>query len=272
MEFTGERYVPTVGGAIALEHLHRYAFSMGFAKGRCVLDIACGEGYGSNLLAQVAQSVVGVDISPDAVAHASKTYGSRSNVRFLQGDCTQIPLDALSVDLVVSFETIEHHARHEEMVSEIRRVLRKDGLLLISSPNRQLYSGSGQSWNPHHVKELYFHEFSALLASYFRSTTFFGQQTTTASFLFPLDKHISRFQSYSQRNETLEIGTGPLQRPLYFLALCTNSDEPHLPSDATVYFNHNEDLFEAYVRETLKVQSLESEVARLKSTAQGGKC
>ena len=67
MKFTGERYMPTEAGEIRLEHVHRYAVALAWARGKRVLDVACGEGYGTRLLATVAESVEGVDISADAV-------------------------------------------------------------------------------------------------------------------------------------------------------------------------------------------------------------
>ena len=91
-------------------------------------DIACGEGYGSSLLSQTASSVAGVDISADAVAHASEAY-HRDNLSFLVGSCAAIPLAAASVDIVVSLDTLEHLEQHEEMFREIKRVLSPGGTL-----------------------------------------------------------------------------------------------------------------------------------------------
>ena len=73
--FTGERFLPGVVGEIAYEHCHRYAFARRFVAGRRVLDAACGEGYGSALLAEAADTVVGVDIDAQVVAKAATTYG-----------------------------------------------------------------------------------------------------------------------------------------------------------------------------------------------------
>lgn len=70
MEFTGERFLPTEQGKIRLEHYHRYAVVQPIVAGKVVLDVACGEGYGSSFMAEVASSVVGVDISAEAVQHA----------------------------------------------------------------------------------------------------------------------------------------------------------------------------------------------------------
>ena len=79
--YDGERFVPGIGGVIEAEHLHRYLLAREIASGRDVLDVACGEGYGSNLIAEVAQSVIGVDIADSAVAHARGKY-ARPNLRF----------------------------------------------------------------------------------------------------------------------------------------------------------------------------------------------
>src|SRR5690242_564830 len=116
MEFTGERFVPTETGEIRHEHLHRYAWCSRLVAGKDVLDIACGEGYGSAMLARHARSVTGVDIAQSAVQHAAERYGGTPGLQFTCGDAAQIPLGDQSVDVVVSFETIEHHDRHREML------------------------------------------------------------------------------------------------------------------------------------------------------------
>src|SRR5262245_17487123 len=112
LEWTGERYLPEIGGNIQLEHMHRYLLARELALDRRVLDIACGEGFGSDLLASVAAQVVGVDISLEVIQHANRQY-RRPNLEFSVGTCAAIPLTDHSVDLVVSFETIEHHDQHE---------------------------------------------------------------------------------------------------------------------------------------------------------------
>src|SRR5437762_11235071 len=92
LTFTGERFLPDCAGEIAYEHWHRYAFARRFAAGKQVLDAACGEGYGSALLATVAHSVVGVDIDATSISHASSRYGDGNRVRFLAGSCSALPL------------------------------------------------------------------------------------------------------------------------------------------------------------------------------------
>src|SRR5450830_515618 len=171
LTFTGERFVPEEQGNIELEHLHRYLQASEIAVGKDVLDIASGEGYGSAMMADVAAHVTGVDISDEAVVHANQRY-QKNNLQYLQGSCAAIPLPDHSVDLIVSFETIEHHEQHEEMMSEFKRVLRPGGLLLISNPDRYYYSDVPNYKNPYHVKELYENEFKGLLASHFKNTRY----------------------------------------------------------------------------------------------------
>ncbi len=147
LPWTGERLTTGVTGQVEIEHFHRYAFARDLCRGLDVLDIASGEGYGSALMAQVARSVVGVEIDPAVIAHAQAAY-QKPNLRFLQGDARAIPLPDASVDAVVSFETIEHFYEHAAFIAETCRVLRPGGLLIISSPERDTYSLAQHAPNP----------------------------------------------------------------------------------------------------------------------------
>ncbi len=223
--YDGERLVPGIGGVIEAEHLHRYLLARELVAGLDVLDVASGEGYGSNLLAQVARSVVGADIADSAVAHARDTY-VRPNLRFVQGDCTRLPLADASVDVVVSFETIEHHDQHEAMLREIKRVLRPDGVLLISSPNRPEYDRTLSEPNVHHVKELDFAEFAGLLGEHFKQTAFYAQRFLSGSLIVPFQRREAGFSGYSEG--VAATASRELARPIYFLALAGDGALPSL--------------------------------------------
>ena len=226
LPWTGERYVPEIEGEIELEHLHRYAIARDLAYGKDVLDIACGEGYGSELLAAVARKVTGVDISEEAIAHASRKY-VRPTIAFAVGSCARIPLPDASVDLVVSFETIEHHDQHLEMMQEIKRVLRPDGVLIISSPDKHEYSDVPGYKNEYHVKELYLSEFRDLLATGFKHVRIFGQRVYFGSFVAPTDGLAMRFASYSGRDQSVRREPG-IMKPIYYIALASNSTLPEI--------------------------------------------
>ena len=225
MDFTGERYIPGLGGSIALEHEHRYRFCLDLVAGRTVLDIACGEGFGSAMMAERAERVWGVDIDRHAVDHANKTY-PRENLRYLVGSCSGIPLPDASVDVVVSFETIEHHDEHETMMDEIRRVLRPGGVLVISSPDKRTYSDERAFRNEFHVKELYAEEFAALLKGRFPHVTMFGQRIVYGSALL-LQDGPGEIRSYGIDQTTPVPG---LPAPLFNLAIA--SDDPSWASRA----------------------------------------
>ena len=225
LPFTGERYVPEVGGNLQLEHLHRYLLAARVAAGRAVLDIACGEGYGSAMLASVAASVTGVDSSQEAIAHAQERYRS-GNLDFRQGSCAAIPLPDASVDVAVSFETIEHHDQHEAMMREIKRVLRPGGALVISSPDKLEYSDRPQYRNPHHVRELYRDEFAGLLGAFFRNHAIYGQRVMYGSTIFG--------EANAEETGCFERAGGKLQyvrgvpRAVYLVAVASDAELPAL--------------------------------------------
>ena len=143
LTFTGERYVPGLDWPdISYEHWHRYLYAAEFAAGKQVLDIACGEGYGSAVLAEVAARVVGVDIDPEIVEFAAHKY-QRANLEFRPGPAHAIPVtETEAFDLVVSFETLEHmtEEHQRQFLTDVKRLLKPEGVLLLSTPNKLLYS------------------------------------------------------------------------------------------------------------------------------------
>lgn len=226
MPWTGERFTPDVGGDTGLEHLHRYAMAQVLCAGKRVLDIACGEGYGSHLLAGSASSVVGIDIDATAIAHAQDKY-QLPNLEFRQGSSTNLLLPNSCIDLAISFETLEHLDEHEAMLRELRRVLTPDGILFISTPDRLHYSDERNYINPFHVRELYADEFRMLIGDHFSYATFYGQRVVYAS----LTTHLGsgeNFVSYSVNGSTVQQSEG-LQAPLYLLAIASTSPLPALP-------------------------------------------
>ena len=116
-------------GDIQSEHFHRYLFALRYCEDKEVLDVASGEGYGSALLGQVARSVIGVDVDMASVDFANAHY-LNERVSFRRGDAIALPIADASVDVVVSFETIEHLSDHEIFLTEVRRVLRPGGAML----------------------------------------------------------------------------------------------------------------------------------------------
>ena len=231
LPFTGERFTPEIRGAIWYEHWHRYCVALPAARGRRVLDAACGEGYGSWLLAGSADEVIGVDLDRAAIDHAVHRYAARPNLRYVQASCSALPLDAHSVDLIVSFETIEHLEEQDAMLAEFRRVLAPDGVLIISSPNKAIYSGETGNSNQFHVRELTREELAAMLAPRFPRQAWYGQRVLAHSLLWSEGADVAAgLDLVALADDRVTQLTAPAP-PMYFVVVCgaAGATLPSLP-------------------------------------------
>ncbi len=232
LELTGERYIPGMSTNIRLEHMHRYIVARELVKGKRVLDIASGEGYGSYILSQKAMSVVGVDIGKDAVEHASNTYHNE-NLEYLEGSCTEIPLPDHSIDVIISFETIEHIGSEEQhaFMSEIKRVLKPNGVLLLSSPDKHEYSDVPSYKNEYHIKELYKDELCDLINANFKNQKIYGQRIKYGSLIASTEESESSFINYDNKYDGIKNNEiDNFIKPLYFLVLASDETINDLPS------------------------------------------
>jgi SAM-dependent methyltransferase len=169
-----ERIVPdeTEPGVVAL-HLKRYEFALPWCKGKDVLDVACGVGYGTAHLARAARRAVGGDRDEQSIDYARERYG-RDNVEFVTLDAAHLPFDDGSFDVVCSFETIEHLPDREAYLREVARVLRDGGAYLVSTPRAERTTHTPA--NPFHEVEYARDDFEALLRGHFDGIELYGQQ------------------------------------------------------------------------------------------------
>lgn len=187
MKFTGERAIPlddATPGNVMVEHLARYQLATGMVAGKDVLDVACGTGYGTYALAASANSVLGADISAEAIEYAKAHY-QHSRADFKQFDMLKMPLADKAFDIVVSFETIEHVADGSAFLRECCRVLRDDGKLVISVP---LGDADGNQYHLAHyqdneVKELLSRHFNTVSVKYQRGEVFNDGCCTVGGFV-----------------------------------------------------------------------------------------
>jgi SAM-dependent methyltransferase len=224
-EFTGERVVPgEVEADLWNEHFGRYAFAARLSRMKRVLDAGCGMGYGSAELSRVAASVVGLDISGEAVASARECY-ALPRVTFLQGSCASLPFRAASFDLVVAFEVIEHLKEWREFLAEARRVLAPGGQCLISTPNRDYYADSrGRTGpNPYHEHEFSFEEFRQELLAVFPHVALFLQNHVDG-FVFQPAGHLTPAEA------RLDQDAGNPTESHFFLAVCALSPQTGSPT------------------------------------------
>jgi len=215
-----ERYVPGDAGEIWYEHWHRYHFALPLVAGRRALDAACGEGYGTALLASRAAHAIGIDVSPEIVAAARRRYGDRANLEYRAARCEATGLGDASVDVVVSFETLEHLPDPEALVGEAARVLRPDGLFLVSTPNKEVYSDARDYRNPFHAHELARDEFERILAARFGKVALFAQRVDSYSAIWPAGGAGSAVTLLDVPKADPTQAAPGLADPMYWIALC----------------------------------------------------
>jgi SAM-dependent methyltransferase len=221
LPFTGERFVPGTKGEIWIEHWHRYHFAARWVAGKRVLDVACGEGYGSAFLARTAAYVAGVDVSPQAIEHAERAYAKPGSVEFVQASCTRLPFSDASFDVAVSFETIEHIEGQQAFMDELARVLKPDGVLVLSCPNKLEYSDKRGFANEFHVKELYRDELAALVTARFPECAWYGHRATFYSVIAPEAGDAARAQVAEVDEEHPGEAAQRLANPLYFMLVAS---------------------------------------------------
>ena len=222
MEDTGERLIPE-GHTQSLtygEHLSRYSSVLDIVKGKVVLDIASGAGYGTNLIATSAKQVTGVDYSKEAIEYSKGLYKSK-NLEFIQGDAQNLPLDDKAFDVVVSLETIEHLQDPEKFVNEFSRVLKPGGVFIVSTPNDDEYIEG----NEFHLHEFHLGDLRKLIQKYFKKSEFYYQGSYFAAGLYSED--VFKNGGYWQGSVAKTFGQKP-SKAIYFQVVASDEQVPKL--------------------------------------------
>ncbi len=258
---TGERMVPDFhkGKLLYAEHLIRYACARDLVRGKVVLDIASGSGYGSALLAETAAQVHGMDASAEAVAYANEQFGA-PNIEFAVADAVNIPLPDHSIDVVITFETIEHIDDYAKFVSEIRRILKPGGLAIISTPN-DLEFAEGNHFHRHEFEK---DELLDLIGQHFPVVEEYYQATWK---YVALDR-LSALQGPELAVRTLN--TSPLDQPesLYFYFLCSDRAITETIEPLAALGEHYSDraAFQEHVARANEIGGLRAELEAIKAS------
>ena len=281
LEFTGERFTPECVREIWYEHMHRYVLAGELVQGLKVLDAACGEGYGARYLAEKADRVTAVDISAATIAHAASRYPSE-NLVFQVADCLDLPFADGQFDCIVSFETLEHLQNQAQLLREFRRVLTGSGFLLISTPDKAIYSDLMKNENPYHQRELYRQELEDLLAAEFQAVRLLGHKLGFHSMIWPLEgqaKSTARMELAVHRfhdGETSRLQV-PGGDPVYLIALCAAEGRflPSLDQRLWLFDDARESVYLHYQHEIRKnmqagsiLQARDEEIGALKTMLQ----
>lgn len=236
LEFTGERFIPGMGAAIAYEHWARYSLAASLVGARDVLDVGCGEGYGAAMLADHARSVSAFDASPAAVAHARRVY-ARPGLAIQQATIESFFAGCSSeaFDVVVAFEVIEHVLPEIQalLLDGIRRVLRRDGVAILSTPDKHLYTDVPKMNNPFHLREFYRHEFESELRQRFTHVQLLDQALFTGCAVVERGADRVRAVQLEKRGSGTGddyVRTGLEAAGMYVVALASNVPLPNPPS------------------------------------------
>lgn len=150
----------------------RYLFTEKYIKNKIILDAGCGCGYGTSFITKYAAKTIGIDISQEAIDYATARF-KKDNNEFYKMDCYALKFPDETFDVVVAFELIEHIEHPAKFLQEVRRILKKDGLFIVSTPNKKR---SLKSHNPFHIVELDETELRRELSSFFINVTLLGQK------------------------------------------------------------------------------------------------
>ncbi|MDO8669413.1 MAG: methyltransferase domain-containing protein [Candidatus Buchananbacteria bacterium] len=233
MKFTGERYIPGETRKIIEEdHLQRYHFAKNFSNHKIVLDIACGTGYGSQIIKSGgANHVIGVDISSEAIDYAKNKFNN-DHIEFVCRPADDLPFNKAYFDLVVSFETIEHldDKTRNNYLKELYRTMKEGAQLIISTPNKLVTSPRrDKPRNKYHFREYKLNELKDILTkNNFQIKSIYGQRQIKKIFSYFLVRKFIyllgwfnkiHFKIYDEASgpEVLPIKNG--YEPTYFIVI-----------------------------------------------------
>ena len=270
LQAAGERFLPWMEDTIInYEHLHRYGFAKEFVEGKKVLDLACGEGYGSAILAEKAEEVIGIDINEVVIKHACTKY-VKDNLKFMKSSMTEVAIEENKLfDVIICFEALEHIEEQNKAIAEVKRLLKDGGVFIVSMPNKYIYSDLSNCKNPWHKKELYFDEFKGLLKSNFNHAVFYGQKVFPASNIFPILGVAGNAQELAIEKKECGFSFVSLDRKdaTYFIAVASNK-----PMKATISSSYLVDISESLLRKNAVAENVRSELEAIHNELEATRC
>jgi len=155
----------------------RYIFALIFLRDKTVVDIGCGARKGPFIVSKTSKEVVGLDVSTEAVVYSAKAWPEK-NIKYVASDAQKLAFKNNLFDAALSFEVIEHIDNYSEYLKEVFRVLKKDGIFIVSTPNRLIASPNGVFSNTDHIREFDLEELKEILKKFFPQVVIYGQSVS----------------------------------------------------------------------------------------------
>ncbi len=266
LEHSGGHVIPQVSDPVeALEHYHRYVYASRFVGGKRVLDIGCGDGYGTAFMSLAAREVLGVDCSEQTVSRAREKYVEFSNAHFEHGRGEELASPETPFDVIVCYHMLEHLDSESQVrfMTNIKKSLATKGIMILSTPDRSAHTTSPDHGDgTHTLSAVELYEF---LKSYFTNVIFVGQKPLTLSAMWSL--HGWQDDAFTlHAREELFATQGRNEQftdPVNILAVCSDEHLPRMIADSSnsLYFDSKHDI---HLKEVLlQKQQLQGEVEQM---------
>ena len=250
----------------AYDRLTGYGFARRYVEGKIVADISREEpGYGSRLLAETADSVTGLVGSPEALDLAS-TIHSSPNLSYQRVDLPQLPLSENHFDVVLAFGVVEDLEHPEDLMREIKRVLKEDGLLVISALDRQTDTNDRDLGGGNGRLAMYVPEFRELLGGHFGHVQVYRQGAVAGGLVFPASEGATGVSVESARFSLADPHFG-VEPPVTRSVIAVCSDVETL-GEALPYLLLDRDrrVFDECEEQAEDVELLRDEIQRIQET------
>jgi SAM-dependent methyltransferase len=251
----------------AYERLIGYGFARRYVEGKIVADIGREEpGYGSRLLAETADSVTGLVGSPEALDLAS-TIHSSPNLSYQRVDLPQLPLPENHFDVVLAFGVVESLEHPEDLMKEIKRVLKEDGVLVVSTLDRRTEGGDRDRGGANGRRGMYVPEFRELLGGHFGHVQLYRQGAVAGGFVFPASEGATGVSVESARFSLADPHFGvepPVTRSV--IAVCSDAAETLGEERPYLLLDRDRRVFDECEEQAEDVELLRDEIQRMQET------
>ena len=259
---------PSASSEATYERLTGYGFAKRYAKGKIVANVGWEEiGHGSHLLAETAESVAGLTNSPEAADQASAAY-SAPNVSYHRVNLPELPYSETYFDTVVAFGVVEDLAHPEDLVREAKRVLKKDGVLVISALDKQTQLNGGDHGGiDGRQSEMYVPEFRELLERHFGRVHIYRHGAVAGGFVFPVSAEIA---TASVKSARFSLGNPDLGAELpttrSVVAVCTDAEGLEQEEQPYLLLDRDRGVFDECEERAEDVELMQSEIRRMQET------